>query len=58
MWIVGGGGGVTTYMGFEKDIPHIHVVCFEDSSSFGGILKDMTIPLEEGWMYMSSGVLR
>jgi len=45
-------------MGFEKDIPHIHVVCFGDSCSFGGILKDMTIPLEEGWIYMSSGVLR
>jgi hypothetical protein len=42
-------------MGFEKDIPHFHVV---DSCSFGGILKDMTIPLEEGWIYMSSGVLR
>jgi hypothetical protein len=35
-------------MGFEKDIPHIHVVCFGDSCSPGGILKDMTIPLEEG----------
>ena len=41
-------GKVATHIGFEKDIPHIHAVCFEDSCSFGGILKDMTIPLEEG----------
>jgi hypothetical protein len=45
-------------MGFGKGIPHIQVVCLEGSCSLGGILKDMTIPLEEGWIYMSSGVLR